>query len=312
LAIAAAAPLPRAVSAQDYPSRPVTLVVPYGPGSSTDNIARPVALALQEALGQPVVVDNRSGANGVVGTQFAARARPDGYTVLVGSSTTLAANVGLFRALPYDPQKDFTPVAGVASTSMMFVARADSAAKDMRSFLDQAARQASPPAVAYGSSSAQVALALLMKVSGARLTAVPYRDTPQTITDLLGGRIAMGIIDVGNGVPHIEAGRLHALAISAGTRSAYAPDVPTLDELWPGTRLVTWIGLVAPAGTPGPIIDKLERTVEVVMAKPEIRQRFAAIGTEIDHVGRQELARRMRDDQSQWLELIRIAGIEPQ
>jgi tripartite-type tricarboxylate transporter receptor subunit TctC len=313
-AIAAAGALPGAASAQDYPSRPVTLVVPYGPGSSTDNIARPVALALQEALGQPVVVDNRSGANGVVGTQFAARARPDGYTILVGSSTTLAANAGLFKTLPYDPQKDFTPIAGVASTSMMFAVRADSAAKDMRGFLDQAARQGDPPpAVAYGSSSAQVALALLMKASGTRaLTAVPYRDTPQTIADLMGGRIAMGIIDVGNGVPHIAAGRLHALAISAATRSDYAPDVPTLDELWPGTRLVTWIGLVAPAGTPAPIVDRIERTVAAAMAGPEIRQRFAAIGTEIDHVGQGELARRMRDDRSQWLELIRMGGIEPQ
>lgn len=311
-AVGAAGVLPRPASAQDYPSRPISIVVPYGPGSSTDNMARPIAQGLQEILGQSVVVDNRGGASGVIGTQFAARAKPDGYTILAGSSTTLAANLGLFRSLPYDPRKDFAPVAGVASTSMMFVTRADSAAKDMRGFLEHAARQADPVAIAHGSASAQVALALFRRASGARCAAVPYRDTPQTIADLLGGRVEAGIVDVGNGVPHIKAGRLNALAVSAATRSAFAPDTPTLGEFWPGTELVTWIGLVAPAGTPAPIVARLERALAAVVAKPETAERFAKIGTEIDHVGHAELARRIERDQSQWLELIKLAGIEPQ
>lgn len=305
-------PLAMPALAQDYPSRPISIVVPYGPGSSTDNMARPIAQGLQEELGQPVIIDNRGGASGVIGSQFAARARPDGHTLLAGSSTTLAANLGLFRSLPYDPRRDFTPVAGLASTSMIFVTRADSPATDMRGFLDQAARQAEPVTIAYGSASAQVALALFRKVSGIRLTAVPYRDTPQTIADLLGGQVAMGIVDVGNAVPHIQAGRLRGLAVSAATRSGFAPAMPTLGEFWPGTELVTWIGLVAPAGTPPPIVARLEQALSRVIARPEVAQRFAAIGTEIDHVDAAALAQRIARDQVQWLELIRLAGIEPQ
>ena len=301
-----------AAQAQDYPSRPITIVVPYGPGSATDNVVRPVALALQKALGQTVIVDNKAGANGVIGTQFGARAKPDGYTLLAGSSTTLAANVGLFKTLPYDPQKDFAPVAGMASTSMMFVVRADFPAKDVKAFLAYAAKQPNPVPVAYGSSSAQVALTLLTKLSGVKFSGIPYKGTPQAITDLLGGQVPVAIVDVGNGVPQIKAGRLTALAISGTARSVSAPDVPTLAETWPGTQLVTWIGLVAPAGTPPAVIEKLDRAVAAAMAAPEMKQQFAAIATEIDPASHTELGQRMQRDQVQWLELIKAAGIQPE
>ena len=300
------------VHAQDYPSKPITIVVPYGPGSATDNVVRPVALALQKVLGQTVIVDNKAGANGVIGTQFGARAKPDGYTLLAGSSTTLAANAGLFKSLPYDPQKDFAPVAGMASTSMMFMVRSDFPAKDLKTFLAYAARQPNPVPVAYGSSSAQVALTLLSKISGVKFTGVPYKGTPQAITDLIGGQVPMAIVDVGNGVPQIKAGRLTAFAISGTARSVSAPDVPTLAETWPGTQLVTWIGLVAPAGTPPAVVEKLDRAVAAAMVAPEMRQQFAAIATEIDPASHQELGQRMKNDQVQWLELIKAAGIQPE
>ena len=161
--------------AQDYPSRPVTIVVGFPAGSATDNLFRPVAVALQAGLGQPVIIDNKPGANGVVATQYVARAKPDGYTLLAGSSTTLAANVGLFKSLPYDPIKDFEPIAGLGSTSMMFMVRADSPAKDLKSFLALAGKEASPMPVAYGSSSAQVALAMFAKATGVQFTPVPYK-----------------------------------------------------------------------------------------------------------------------------------------
>lgn len=297
---------------QAYPTRPIAMVVPYGPGSATDNVARPVAQAMQEVLGQPVVIENRGGANGVIGTQYGARARPDGYTLLVGSSTTLAANIGLFRTLPYDPTRDFVPVAGMARTSQIFVTRADYPARDMRRFLAMASESASPLPLGYGSSSAQVALALLSKVSGVSFTPVPYRDTPRTLTDLMGGQVAMGIVDVGNAVPYLHDGRLNGLAMSGPVRSLFAPEVPTMAEFWPGTQLVTWIGLVAPAGTPMAVVETLERAVTAILAKPEIQQSFAAIGTEIDVASREELANRLPHDQALWLDLIKLAGIEPQ
>ncbi|MFD0668321.1 Bug family tripartite tricarboxylate transporter substrate binding protein [Ramlibacter sp. MAHUQ-53] len=306
----ALAPLPGL--AQDFPSRPVTIVVPYGPGSYTDLVLRPFAPVLQKLLGQPVVIDNKAGGNGVIGSQFVARARPDGYTLLAGSSTTLAANAGLFRALPYDPLKDFQPVAGLASTSMMFLVRADAPARDLKSFLAHAARQPQPLAVGYGSSSAQVALAQLAKASGVRFTPVPYKATPQAMTDLIGGQVPAAISDVSNGVPHVRAGKLAALAISAGKRSLAAPEVPTLDEAFPGTQLVTWIGLVAPAGTPPAVVERIGQAVTAALASPELRQQMAALSTDLEPMSATEMGRRMQQDHAQWLDLIRAAGIQPE
>ena len=303
---------PAAAQAQDYPARLISVVVPYPAGSFTDNVMRPVAAALSRSLGQSVVIDNRAGAQGVVGTQFGARAKPDGYTLLVGSSTSLAANVGLFKSLPYDPLKDFQPVAGLAYTSMMFMVRPDSPAKDLKSFLELARKQASPMPAGIGSSSAQVGLALLAKVSGAKFTTVPYKGTPQVITDLIGGVIPMGVVDVGNGVPQMKSGRLVPLVISGTARSTSAPDVPTMAETWAGINLVTWVGLVAPTGTPMPIVDKLHAAVNEALANPEIKKTFAAMATEIEPVAPAALKARMERDLVQWGELIRAAGIQPE
>ena len=312
LALVMAACVPGALRAQDFPSSPLTIVVPYGPGSYTDSVIRPLAVALQKVLGQPVIVDNKAGASGIIGTQYVARAKADGYTLLAGSSTTLAANAGLFKTLPYDPRKDFMPVAGVAATSMMFMVRADFPAKDLKSFLAYAGKQPYPLAMAYGSASAQVALALLSKESNAKFVAVPYKGTPQAITDLLGGQVPAAIVDVANGVPQIRSGKLHALAISGAARSVSAPEVPTLAETWPGTQLVTWVGLVAPAGTPTAVVDKLSAAVGTALASAELKQQFTTIATELDPASAIELGRRMQRDHVLWLDLIKAAGIQPE
>ena len=312
LATCLAVLLPGALQAQDFPSSPVTIVVPYGPGSYTDNVIRPLAVVLQKVLGQPIVIDNRAGANGIIGTQHAARAKPDGYTLLAGSTTTLAANAGLFKNLPYDPQQDFVPVAGVAATSMMFMVRSDHAAKDLTAFLSHAESQPEPLPVGHGSSSAQVALALLSKKSGVKFTAVPYKGTPQAITDLIGGQVPAAIVDVANGVPQIRSGKLRALAISGAARATSAPDVPTLAETWPGTQLVTWVGLVAPAGTSPAIVEKLSAAVGTAMASPELKEKFVTIATELDPASPEELGDRMRRDHTLWLDLMKSAGIQPQ
>ena len=312
LTLAAACLLPLTGAAQDYPSRPITIVVGFPAGSATDNLIRPLANALQASLGQPVIVDNKPGANGVVATQFVARGKPDGYTLLAGSSTTLAANVGLFKTLPYDPAKDFEPVAGLGSTSMMFMVRADYPATDLKSFLALAGKEANPLPVAYGSSSAQVALAMLGKATNVKFTPVPYKGTPQALTDLLGGTIPMAIVDVGNGVPHLKSGKLKALGISAASRSISAPDVATLAETYPNTELVTWIGLVAPAGTPQPVVDKLWTAISAALGSADIKDKFAAISTEVEPVAPRDLGKRMQRDQVRWIELIKAAGIQPE
>ncbi len=304
--------MPSAAGAQEFPSAPVTIVVPYGPGSYTDNVIRPLAAVLQKVLGQPIVIDNRAGANGIIGTQHAARARPDGYTLLAGSTTTLAANAGLFKSLPYDPRKDFVPVAGVAATSMMFMVRSDSPIKDLKGFLAHAASQPNPLPVGYGSSSAQVALALLSKQSDVQFNGVPYKGTPQAITDLIGGQVPAAIVDVANGVPQMRTGRLRALAISGSARTASAPDVPTLAETWPGVQLVTWVGLVAPAGTPPAVVAKLSSAVDTAIASADLKEKFTTIATDLDPAAPQELGRRMQQDHELWLGLMKAAGIQPE
>jgi len=302
---------PAVAFAQSYPARPVTIVVPYGPGSYMDTVIRPFAAALQRVLGQTIIIDNKGGANGVIGSQFAARAPADGYTLLVGSTTTLAANTGLFKSLPYNPLEDFVPIAGIASTSMMFMVRSDYPARDLKAFLAHARQQSQPLPVGYGSSSAQVALAQLSKISGVNFTGVPYKSSPQALTDLIGGQVPAAIVDVSNGVPHLKSGKLAAFAISGEKRSAASPDVPTLAEYFSGTRLVTWIGLVAQAGTPQPVLDTLSRAVDQALKSPEFKQQLSVLSTELDPVSGPDMAQRMRHDQAEWLELIKAAGIKP-
>ena len=309
-AIGVAAP---AVLAQEYPARPITIVVPFPAGAAVDGVIRPLTGELQRLLGQPVVVDNKGGAQGVIGTQLVARAKPDGYTLLAGSSTTLAANVGLFKSLPYDPLKDFQPVAGLGYTSMMFLVRADSQVRDLKGLAAYARSQPAPLAAAYGSSSGQVALAILSRSLGINLLPVAYKGTPQAVTDLLGGALPMAAIDVGSGVPHIgSGGRLTALAITGTGRSVSAPAVPTLSETFPNSDLVTWVGLVAPAGTPMPVVNKLHQAINSVLATPELKQSFASIAIEVEPVSPEDLGRRMQRDQLRWIELIRSIGIQPQ
>ena len=311
--VASAAAFPHVATAQDYPSRTITIVVPFPAGAAVDNLIRPLIGDLQKLLGQPVVVDNKAGAQGVIGSQFVARSKPDGYTLLAGSSTTLAANVGLFKSLPYDPLKDFQPIAGLGYTSMMFLVRADSPAKDLKGLIALARSQSAPTPTAFGSSSGQVALAILSRAAGISFLPVPYKGTPQVLTDLLGGAVPMAAIDVGSAVPHIKAGgRLTALAITGVSRSISAPDVPTLSETYPNSELVTWIGLVAPAGTPMPVVTKLQAAITSVLATPELKQSYAGLSTEVEPVSAEDLGKRMQRDQVRWLELIRSIGIQPQ
>lgn len=301
-----------AAAAEGFPAKPITIVVPYPAGSATDNLLRPLSVDLQKALGQSIIIDNRPGAQGLIAAQFVARAKPDGYTLFAGSSTTLAANVGLFRTLPYDPIKDFQPVAGLGHVSMMFMVRTDSPAKTLKDYLDMVRKEQTPAPAAYGSSSAQVALAMLSKATQVKFNAIPYKGTPQAITDLMGGAVPIAVVDIGNGVPQLKSGRLRALAISGPVRSVSAPDVPTLLESYPDTELVTWIGLVAPAGTPQPVVDRLYAAIATVLASPEIKEKFAAVSTEVEPVAPAALGQRMRKDKARWVELIHAAGIEPQ
>ena len=299
-----------AARAETYPSRPVTIIVPQQAGSNSDNVMRPLAAALQAALGQPFTIDNRVGANGIIGVTVAARAKPDGYTLLVASSTSFVANPALYKKLDYDPVKDFRGIANIGKTSMMFVTRPDFPARSVDELLTYAKRQGKPLDIGYGSSTAQIAISLLASSSGATFEAVPYKGTPQLTTDLIGGVLPVGVVDVGNGAQQIRNGQLKALAITDVARSTFAPDVPTLSERYAGVTLVSWIAVVAPAGTPDAIVRTLYEALRQAIARPDVVQRFAAAGTTIALAPPEAVDQEVRDDLPRWNALIRAAGIE--
>ena len=300
-----------AVQAQDFPNRPITMVVPFPAGSITDGVTRPIAAALQEILGQSVLVDNRAGAQGVIAGAFVARSKPDGYTLLMASST-MYVGPSLYKNVAYDPVKDFTVVSGVGSTSMMFMVKDSSPVKSIADLVQASKAQRDGVTTGYGSPSAQMMLAMFTNVTKANLTPISYRGTPQAITDLVGGQVESAIVDIGNGVVQLNTGRLRALAISARARSSAAPNVPLLSESLPGMTLETLITVAAPAGTPAPVIERLDRAIRAALARPEVKARFAALTTEVLALSSAEITQVLKTDIPKWEALIKAAGIEPQ
>lgn len=303
-----------AVHAQDvFPSKPITLVAPFPAGSVTDSVTRVLAQALQESLGQTVVVDNKAGAQGTVGAAYVARAKPDGYTLLVASSGMFVAK-NFYKTLPYEPVDSFQMVSGVGSTSMMFMVAENSPIKSVAD-LAKAVQQENPPVtIGFGSPSGQVAVALFSTVTKGNPVPISYRGIPQAMTDLAGGHVQVAVVDIGNGVAQMNSSRMRAIAISAAARSAAAPNVPTLQETFPGASgsLETIIAIIAPAGTPAPVVEKLDTAIRAALAKAEVKARFAALTTAVLPLATNELVQRLKADNPKWDALMKKAGIEPQ
>ncbi|MBP8298063.1 MAG: tripartite tricarboxylate transporter substrate binding protein [Burkholderiales bacterium] len=299
--------------AQDFPTRPVTLVAPFPAGSVTDSVSRALAQAMQESLGQPVVVDNKAGAQGTIGAAFVANSKPDGYTLLVGSSVMFVAK-SLFKTLPYEPVDGFQPVAGIGSTSMMFMVKDSSAYKSIADVTNAARSGREPVTIAYGSPSGQVALALFSNAAGVKPVGVSYKGIPQALTDLAGGHVSVAIVDIGSGVTQMKSGGMRALAISAQARSTAAPDVPTLAESLRGAEisLETIIAIMAPAKTPPAVVERLEKAIRAALAKPEMRTRLAGVSITPLPITAIEVTQRLKTDNPRWEGLIKAAGIEPQ
>lgn len=300
-------------AAQDFPSRPITLVAPFPAGSVTDSVTRAVAKALSESIGQPVLVDNRAGAQGTIGAAHVANAKPDGYTLLMGSSVMFVAK-GLFKTLSYDPMDSFVPVAGLGSTAMMFLVPQASPLKSMSELAAQAKAAKQAVSMAYGSPSGQVAVALFASVTQSEPVAVSYRGIPQAITDLLGGQVQVAVVDIGSGMAQVNAQKARALAISAASRSPSAPQVPTLQETFSLSTgaLETIIAVQAPAGTPAAVVDRLDAAFQKAMASPEVRAQFQTLNTSVLSLSSKQLQERMRTDNPRWLQLMVQAGIAPQ
>lgn len=310
--VAAALAAPTAF-AQTFPSKPITFVVPFAAGSATDSLARAVGQAVAAKGGQPVVVDNKAGASGQIAAQQVAKAAADGYTVLITTNTTHAANEHLYKKLSYDPLKDFAPISGLGKGGQIMVVRADAPYKNVGDVL-AAARQA-PGKLSFGSgsSSSRVAGELFQQMANVQLLHVPYRSNPMGITDLLGGQITMMFTDASTGVPQITAGKLRALGVTSIKRTAVLPDVPTIDEAGvKGYDMGYWFAAYAPAGTPAPVVAKLNELVLDALKSGPVLQFFASSGGEVFPTTPDELGKFQAAETAKWGKVIKAAGIEPE
>ena len=300
------------VSAENYPSRAITIVVPQAVGSASDNVTRPIAESLRKQLGQAVIVENRAGAAGLIGTSYGARAKPDGYTFTIVSNTTMAANPSMYKELPYDPVKDFVPVALLGKTSMMYVVRPDFPAQTLDQLVAESKQRNVPLTAGYGSSTAQIALHMLTQASDMTVTPVPYNGTPQLMVDLLGGTVDFAVVDVGSGMVQARQNKVTPLAIAASKKLTVSDDVPTMAEKYPGIFMDTWIAIAAPAGTSNEHIEAINKAVLEASKQPEVIKAFQSVAIELATATPEELAETIKADQEKWPDLVKAAGIQPQ
>ncbi|HEY3074500.1 MAG TPA: tripartite tricarboxylate transporter substrate binding protein [Burkholderiales bacterium] len=301
-----------AVAAQNYPTRPVKLIVPFPAGSATDQVARLTGAQLQEALGQPFVVENKPGAQGAIAAAEVAKAAPDGYTLLTTTNTPQAANVSLFKKLNYDPVKDFAPILRLGTTSFMLMVRPDFPAKDLKGFLAHVRSQPGKLSAGYGSSGSQVSLAMLKSMGKLDVVEVPYKGIPQAITDTMGGSLAFTFVDLGNALAQAKGGKLRGLAVTSAKRTPLAPDLPAIAEALPGYELIAWFGLVAPAKTPPEIVQRLHDAAARGLAKPGVKEKFATIGTDVAPMDSAQFARFIQSEIAHWAKLVKLANIQPE
>jgi tripartite-type tricarboxylate transporter receptor subunit TctC len=298
--------------AQSYPSKPVKLVVPFPAGSATDLVARLAGQQLQEALKQPFVVENKPGAQGAIAAEFVAKSAPDGYTLMVTTNTPQAANVSLFKKLPYDPVKDFEPIARLSTTSFMLMAKPDFPAKTLKELLVYVRSQPGKFSAGYGSAGSQVSIAMMKSMGKLDVVEVPYKGIPQTVTDVLGGTLSFTFVDLSNALPQMKSGKLRGYAVTSEKRTPLAPEVPAMAEELKGYDLIAWFAIVAPAGTPKEIVNLLSETTLKAVMKKEIVDKFAAIGTDVAPMNPAQLGVFIKSEIAKWALLVKQAGIQPE
>jgi len=310
-ALAAAVPGLRAQDA--YPTKPVSIIVPFGPGNAYDLMARYLADRLRDATGQAFIVDAKQGALGSIAASYVARATPDGYTLLFGANSTHAANVHLFRKLPYDPVADFVPITTLATIPQVLVVSTDLNVNNLGELIALARK--SPGKLNYGSSSAtgRVASEAFRQVASIDAVHVPYKTSAQAITDLVSGQLHFLVTDAGLGIAQAQAGRVKALGVTSAQRVPAIPDLPTIAEAGvPGYEFTAWLALFAPARTPQPIVNRLADLVNGIVRSPGMQESLARMYA-LPFPGNPESLRQLVDkDTARWGKLITAAGIEPQ
>jgi tripartite-type tricarboxylate transporter receptor subunit TctC len=301
-----------AATAQTFPSRPVRLIVTFPPGGPSDFVARALGQKLTDAWGQQVVIDNRGGAGGVVGVEAAARANPDGYTLLQGQSGGMSINPALLPKLSYDPFRDFSPITMLVINAQMLVAHPSVPAKSVKELV--ALARARPGQIAFASSgvgsATHLGMEMLKVMTRIDILHVPYKGTGLLLSDLFSGQVSLLFTSMPAVLPHVNAGKLRAIAVGSAKRSPAAPDVPTVAESGvPGFEYVAWYGLFAPARTPKAIVDQINNQVTRALADPDLSQRLASQGAEPSPMSPQALARYMREDHERWKRVIHEGNI---
>ncbi len=298
------------VPAQEYPSRPVKLVVPFPPGSATDVVARLIGYELQGTLGQPFIIDNRAGAQATIGTDFVAKSPADGYTILV-AAVSFAAAPSLVKSVTFDPVKSFAPIGQMVTFPLALVVKPDFPAKTMQEFIAHAKANPGKLSAGYGSSSSQVCITQMTAMAGLQVTEVPYKGIPLAVNDVLSGTLDFTFADLAVAIPQAKGGALRIIAVTSEKRNPLVPDIPAIAEVLPGYDLAAWLSLFAPAGTPKDAIQKIHAATVKALAKPEIVAKLAAIGLTPAPLGPEETGRHVKSEVDKWARLVKQAGIKP-
>jgi tripartite-type tricarboxylate transporter receptor subunit TctC len=313
LAAMGAALIAAAASADTFPSKPITIVVPFTAGSGTDTVARIIGQPLGVALNQGIVIDDRAGANGAIAAAAVARAAPDGYTLFIATNTAMSANPSLLKVIPYDPVKDFAPISRIGSYTNVLVVSPDLPVRTLAELIAHARANPGKLTFASGNSTGIVSGETLKRRAGLDIVHVPYKSTPAAVNDILGGRISLMFVDLTTSLAHIKSNGLRPLAVTTRERSPLLPDLPSLNEAGlPDYDIDPWCGLFAPANTPKEIVARLNAEVRKIVDSPDIKARLAATGFDAFSSSPEELGAFVKSEVVTWARLIKDAGIEPQ
>jgi tripartite-type tricarboxylate transporter receptor subunit TctC len=300
--------------AQGYPNKPIKAIVPFAAGSATDQVGRAFAQKMSEILGQPIVVENKAGVNGMLGADAVAKSAPDGYTLLIGTNSTNAALKSLMKKLPYDQDTAFAPVAYMGSVPLIVAVNNDVPVKSLKEFVDMAKAKPTQVTFASASTSQLVSSEMLASMAGIQMTHVPYKSGPAAMTDLMGGQVNMFTADFAVMLPQVKAGKIRGLAVTSMQRSKAIPELPTVNEALglKDYELIAYFAMFAPAGTPADIVQKLNAAANAAATDKAILERFSALGFETAPASPEALAQRSKAETAKWAKAIREAKIEVQ
>lgn len=300
-------------TAQEYPNRPIRVVVPWPPSGAVDILARPLSQRLSEVVAQPVIVDNRPGANSIVGSAIAAKAAPDGYTLLIDNVTGHAINASLYKKLPFTSLTDFAPVGLIAAVTNLLVVHPSTPVKSVKDII--AAAKSKPGQITYASfgtgGTAHLAGELFRGSAGVDIVHVPYKGGAPAMADLMGGNVYMMFSTLPTALQHVLGGRLKGVATTGAKRSPSTPNTPTMIESGlPGFEVTTWYGAMFPAKTPKPVVDKMNRMLNEIISTPDMLERLSGLGYEVQGSSSEEFARQLKDETAKWAKVVKQSGAQ--